>query len=340
MLSIINPLGISFSPEWLKSQTAADEFFSKGLAQSTTRTYASGVKKYISYCERVAKAPLPVSEDLISGFVATLARDGLSYTSIRTYLAAVRHHQIASGFGDPNICQMSRLEYILKGVRKGGAHIMAAHQGRERQPLTPKILRQIFEVWKSHPIITDAKMLWAASCLAFFGFLRVGEFTSPTGTSYDKDIHLSPSDVSVDHPSAPKMLYVHIKQSKTDQLRQGVTIVLGKSEQFPLCPLTAMLGYLVVRGNSSGPLFTWKDGVFLTRANFVAAVKKALESAGLDTSNFNGHSFRIGAATTAAARGMEDSMIKTLGRWESDAYQRYVKIPRQELADYTKILAN
>ena len=125
-----------------------------------------------------------------------------------------------------------------------------------------------------------------------------------------------------------------------DQLRQGVTIVLGKSEQFPLCPLTAMLSYLAVRGNSSGPLFTWKDGVFLTQANFIAAVKKALESAGLDTSNFNGHSFRIGAAMTAAARGIEDSMIKTLGCWESDAYQRYVKIPRQELANYTKILAN
>ena len=96
----------------------------------------------------------------------------------------------------------------------------------------------------------------------------------------------------------------------------------------------------MVRGNSSGPLFTWKDGVFLTQANFVAGVKKALESAGLDTSNFNRHSFRIGAATTAAARGMENSMIKTLGHWESDAYQRYVKIPRQELANYTKILAN
>ena len=83
-----------------------------------------------------------------------------------------------------------------------------------------------------------------------------------------------------------------------------------------------------------------EDGVFLTQANFVAAVKKALESAGLDTSNFNGHSFRIGAAMTAAARGIEDSMIKTLGCWESDAYQRYVKIPRHELANYTKILAN
>ena len=45
-----------------------------------------------------------------------------------------------------------------------------------------------------------------------------------------------------------------------------------------------------------------------------------------------GRSLRIGAATTAAAKGLEDSIIKTLGRWESVAYLQYVKIPRQQLA--------
>ena len=69
-------------------------------------------------------------------------------------------------------------------------------------------------------------------------------------------------------------------------------------------------------------------------------VKKALDIAGVDAANYNGHSFRIGAASTAAANGMEDSMIKTLGRWESEAYQRYIKIPREELANYTITLAS
>ena len=71
----------------------------------------------------------------------------------------------------------------------------------------------------------------------------------------------------------------------------------------------------------------------------MAEVKKALQLAGADASDFNGHSFRIGAASTAAANGMEDSLVKTLGRWESDAYQRYIKIPREELANYSLMLA-
>ena len=60
-------------------------------------------------------------------------------------------------------------------------------------------------------------------------------------------------------------------------------------------------------------------------------VRKALSAVGLDQSKYAGHSFRIGAATTAAAVGIEDSTIKTLGRWESAAYQLYVKLPREVL---------
>ena len=94
-----------------------------------------------------------------------------------------------------------------------------------------------------------------------------------------------------------------------------------------------------MRGTAPGPLFIWDNGHFLTRAQFVSEVKQALEIAGADASDFNGHTYRIGAASMAAANGMEDSLIKTLGRWESDAYQRYIKIPREELANYTAVLA-
>ena len=122
-------------------------------------------------------------------------------------------------------------------------------------------------------------------------------------------------------------MYVTLRQSKTDQLRKGVTLVLGKTDK-TLCPVSSMMSYLVVRGSSAGPLFVYPDNSFLTRDRFVEEVRRALGSAGVDPALFNSHSFRIGAATTAAARGLEDSLIKTLGRWESSAYLRYVRNPK------------
>ena len=285
---------------------------------------------------RLNRPVLPISEDTLAAFVASLAKEGVSYASLKVYLAAIRHYQIKNGQGDPGISRMVRLDYIMKGIRRDGA--LKSNPRKERQPITPALLSRLFSVWERQSNIRNSKMLWAASCLAFFAFLRVGEFTTPGVAQFEEKIHLSVSDISVDRLDAPTMVFITLKQSKTDQLRKGITIVLGRTNKTPLCPVSALLSYLVVRGMAPGPLFVWGDGQFLTRAHFVKEVKQALELVGADASNFNGHSFRIGAASTAAANGMEDSVIKTLGRWESDAYHRYIKIPREELATYTLML--
>ena len=94
-------------------------------------------------------------------------------------------------------------------------------------------------------------MVWAAACLAFFAFLQVGEFTSQTINKFDSNVDLSVSDISVDEARAPSMVFIPLKQSKTDQLRKGVSIVLGKTNQGPLFPVSAHLGYLVAQGGGS-----------------------------------------------------------------------------------------
>ena len=48
--------------------------------------------------------------------------------------------------------------------------------------------------------------------------------------------------------------------------------------------------------------------------------------------NFAGHSFRAGAATTAAMVGINNAMIQTFGRWHSTAYLLYTRIPGKGVA--------
>ena len=83
----------------------------------------------------------------------------------------------------------------------------------------------------------------------------------------------------------------------------------------------------------------YSDGRALTRERFVDQVRKVLQEAGIDQSAYSGHSFRIGAATTAAAQGIQDSLIKTMGRWQSVAYQLYVRTPREQLVAVASTLA-
>ena len=117
----------------------------------------------------------------------------------------------------------------------------------------------------------------------------------------------------------------------------GVDLFVGRTGT-DICPVVAMLN-LLLRGMAPGPVFIRKDRTFLTQQTFVLVVRKALEAAGIEQSKYCRHSFRIGVATAAAAaKGVEDLVIKALGRWNSTAYLQYVRIPREQLAFYSRVL--
>ena len=84
----------------------------------------------------------------------------------------------------------------------------------------------------------------------------------------------------------------------------------------------------------------FSDASYLTRDQFVREVRRLLTEAGIESSLYSGHSFPIGAATTAAQVGMEAALIQTFGRWKSSAYQLYIKIPQEYLASISLALVN
>ena len=55
--------------------------------------------------------------------------------------------------------------------------------------------------------------------------------------------------------------------------------------------------------------------------------------------DYAGHSFRIGAATTVAMAGLEDSAIQTLGRWKSSSYLLYIRMNPQQLVAMSSSLS-
>ena len=242
------------------------------------------------------------------------------------------------GLGDPFGQPMPLLEYVLKGIKSEQAK-KGPSAARTRLPITPAIMRQLRSVWEKDPKNGDHIMLWAACCTCFCGFFRSGEITVPSAKEYDPGAHLSFGDVTLDSCENPTLAQINIKASKTDPFRKGVSIFIGQTNN-DLCPIAALAAYLAFRGARPGPFFQFCNGRPLTRESFVTRVRDSLQAAGINIpSQFAGHSFRIGAATTAAVAGVEDSTIKALGRWESLAYLLYVRIPREKLAGLSKVLS-
>ena len=180
-------------------------------------------------------------------------------------------------------------------------------------------------------------MLWAAAMICFFGFFRSGEITVPSITSFNPSTHLAWGDVSVDNIDSPTALCIRLKKSKTDQLGEGVNVYVGKTDT-QLCPVGAGLDYMAVRGSDPGPFFSFLNGEPLNMSKFTQEVRSAMEAVGLPHTQFAGHSFRIGAATAAARAGVEDSVMRILGRWNSSAFLAYIRTPIEHLSQFSRTL--
>ena len=317
---------------------AVERFLGSGIAPSTRSMYKSAQRRYSNFCIKYGiQDPYPLREDRLCSYVAFLAEEGLKHRTIKAYLAGIRCLQIHKALGNPFAHgSMPRLEYVLSGIKRVEAH--SGIQARSRLPITIDIMGKFRDMWLTSPPHPDCIMLWAAACVGFFSFLQAGEFTVPSAEAYDPDAHLNLNDLTLESHSDPSMARLHIKQSKTDPFQQGVEIFLGKTGT-SICPVQAIVHYIGVHSSSQGLLFIFGNGIPLTRAQLVMNVQAALRTAGVDSAGYTGHSFHIGAATTAAQQGLEDSLIQTLGRWRSDAYKVYIRLPRAQLANVSRTLA-
>ena len=68
-----------------------------------------------------------------------------------------------------------------------------------------------------------------------------------------------------------------------------------------------------------------RDGKAVTPYFFQKNLKLLLKAGGLDKEKFSAHSLRIGAASFWASLGLSEDVIKTLGRWTTDAVKRYIR---------------
>ena len=76
------------------------------------------MNRFLSFCAQFGVSnPFPVPQALMCYYVAYLANSGLAYQTIKTYLAAVRHAQIAKGLPEPKeVASMPKLKVVENRV--------------------------------------------------------------------------------------------------------------------------------------------------------------------------------------------------------------------------------
>ena len=82
-----------------------------------------------------------------------------------------------------------------------------------------------------------------------------------------------------------------------------------------------------MRPVGEGQLFWHFDKTPLTRFQFARIVKKSLQAKHINDVGITSHSFRIGACTHFALAGYTHEELMQFGRWSSNAYSRYIRVP-------------
>ena len=289
------------------------------IAPSTRRAYSVGQRRFMEFCHLHRLEPLPATDFTLSSFAAFLTRS-VKPGTIKAYLSAVRNMHVEHGYPDPTL-NAALLQRVMRGI--GRVH--GSEVARPRLPITMPVLVQLLRALQGsrHYRPADKAMLKAAMLLAFHGFLRCGEFTAPPvrqpGLWW-------PRRQDMEVCASPPSLRYHLRRSKTDRDGNGVVIHVGPSAP-EVCPVISMAAYFA--GSPASPtdhLFVYDNGIPLRRASFVNDVRHLLAVAG--TANlqlYAGHSFRIGAATSAALCGIPEWTIRAMGRWKSDCVHRYIR---------------
>ena len=297
---------------------------SMSIAESTRKRYTVCLQRFIEFCAPINLQVFPLHEYNMILFASHIGTTS-SYSNIKVHLAAIKYFAEIHGYTNHHqpLHTFKRLYLVLRGIKRSHGKRFAK---QKRAPVTPNLLRMIkFKLFNSSKHYEDKCMIWSAMLVAFFGFLRVSEFTSTHVKSFNHHTTLCFEDVHLIKDSNNKVIRISIdiKASKTDPFRLGTTIRLSANGS-QLCPVAALVQFLHMHPYKKGPLFTSHDGKYLTRKTVSQELSTMVNTT---VGNFSSHSFRIGAATTAAAAGYPRWLIQTLGRWTSDCYQQYIRVP-------------
>uniref|UniRef100_A0A1X7TTB1 Uncharacterized protein n=1 Tax=Amphimedon queenslandica TaxID=400682 RepID=A0A1X7TTB1_AMPQE len=195
-----------------------------------------------------------------------LAKEGFHPGLMSAYFSALRHLSIKAGLGPVSQATWPQLAYVVKGLEREHRDVPTL----QRLPITLDVLRKLKAAWESglEEKVT-AYLLWAVSCIAFFGCFRLGKIllskTTKTPALWQPDEFLR----------SKLAMVIHLRFSKTGQNERDINVHIGATLT-DICPFVPLQNYLRIRPLGQGPLFMWADGNPVLKSSSFLLVRKAL----------------------------------------------------------------
>ena len=318
------------------------------LAKATWSTYKT-VGRHIENCQEETgrRFTFPMSQSdimLLSSWL--LIKREVRGATVEAYLSAVRQIHLAKGLTPPDV----RPE-IVKTVLKGARHMDTIDDRvtgrRSRLPVTVEMLKIIkLELADMEIPFSMKRLVWMICSINFFGCLRVHETLARSETEFDPCFTLLGKDVELKSVNCEgeevEILQLKLKSPKEDRIGSSVFIDIYETKGL-LCPVKAYKKWKGTKPptDKNMPAFRQENGIPLTGRKLNEILKTCLDphvpyQAGFVTS----HSFRSGMASLMATLGYTTEQVKAVGRWSSNAYERYIKLPRKQRADMAKDIGN
>ena len=279
-------------------------------ASNTLRAYKSDFKNFAAFCSSHGLNSLPSEPKIIALYLTHLSKTSKISTLRRRLVSISMVHKIKGHYLDTKhpiiIENLLGIKRVKGSVQKG------------KKPLLINDLKTIINVINEQKIEEIKKLRDISIVLIGFG----GGFRRSELISLDYE----------DLEFVQEGLKIILKRSKTDQYGEGMIKGLPYFENKTYCPVNNLKKWLLISDIKSGPIFRrFSKGSRLsmnrlTDQTVVLLIKKYLKLAGIENTNYSGHSLRSGFATVAAEAGADERSIMAMtGHKTTQMVRRYIK---------------
>lgn len=301
-------------PVWSRERLLHERAIALGFAlePSSIASYSSAFHSYVSFCHKHGFSIEPTPDTL--SFYVVYTCHFIRPRSVKSYLSGICN-ELETFY--PSVRDSRRHRLVTKTLAGCLKRRASPINVNRKRPLTRDEVGATASSLQSSSS-PDDKLFAAILTTSFHGLLRLGESVFPDKPSLrDCRKCVLRSSVKVNTSSYSFLLPSH----KADRFFDGnrVMIAATKTQDDPFSVFNTYLGSRDGHFPYHPHLWLRSNGTIPTRRWFMSRLTTHFKN------NVGGHSMRAGGATALALSGIPPHLIQAMGRWNSEAFQIYIR---------------